>query len=173
MKLVLVLDPNADIQEWLSLSMRRRGLDVLATGDLQHALYLCKAASPSVILFESRIPGIRPQELVEQLRIAAPRAKLVLFTATHDPAGVARSLRVSGFIEKPTDTDLIEARLWSECMQAACEVSRVLCADTRSAADALAHTMRHARVLREQLLRVSNASRQISDRVAQRAAVTH
>lgn len=172
MKLVLVIDPNADIQEWLSVSMRERGLDVVATGDLRHALYLCKAASPSVILFESRIPGIPASELVEELRSAAPLAKLVLFTATHDPGTLARELRVSGFIEKLMDTDLIESRLWSECMQAACDVSRVLCADTRSASDALKSTMKHARVLREQVQRVSNTRRQLSVRIAQRSAAT-
>lgn len=110
---VLVVDDHPVVREGVALLMGK-GAAMHVAGTAQtggEAIAVARDLAPDLILLDLRLPDMLASETVEQLRLAAPRAKIVVFTAyaAHQALDTLRD-RVDGILLKDaTDTDLVAA----------------------------------------------------------------
>src|SRR4029453_18726939 len=92
-----------DTTSWISLlGYARTGRDGIA---------LAQDCQPDVVLLDLRLPDVPGPEMVQALRRATPTAKVVLFTAYADHAGLQPALDAGahGFVLKDADrADLVD-----------------------------------------------------------------
>ena len=83
---VLVVDDDAEIREWLRLSLSLRGwtVDEAVTGD--EAVQRLDAVEPDVVLLDHQMPGMTGIECAATLRKASGELRIILASAYIDPA---------------------------------------------------------------------------------------
>jgi two-component system nitrate/nitrite response regulator NarL len=92
-----------DTTPWISL------LGYARTG--RDGITLAEGSQPDVVLLDLRLPDVPGPEMVQALRHVAPTAKVVLFTAYADHAGLQPALDAGadGFVLKDADrADLVD-----------------------------------------------------------------
>src|SRR4029453_12786208 len=92
-----------DTTPWISL------LGYARTG--RDGITLAEGSKPDVLLLDLRLPDVPGPEMVQALRHVAPTAKVVLFTAYADHAGLQPALDAGahGFVLKDADrADLVD-----------------------------------------------------------------
>jgi CheY-like chemotaxis protein len=89
---VLVVDDDADIRDWLRLSLSLRGWTVeeAVTGD--EAVERLGAVQPDVVLLDHQMPGMTGIECAAALREASAELRIILASAYID-AGLTRRAR--------------------------------------------------------------------------------
>jgi len=111
---VLVVDDHPVVCEGVSLLVHSCS-DIVVTGSAssaEEAMTVARHTGPDVILLDLRLPDMLASEAVELLRRAAPRAKIVIFTAYagHRALRAAIEAGVEGCLLKDAaDTDLVDA----------------------------------------------------------------
>ena len=110
---VLVVDDHPVVCEGVSLLVHTSS-DIVVTGSARSAeegMAVARQTRPDLILLDLRLPDMLASEAVELLRMAAPKAKIVIFTAYagHRALKAAMEAGVDGCILKDAaDTDLVD-----------------------------------------------------------------
>lgn len=112
LKKALVVDDNDGIRRLLTEVLSHEGYSVdLASNGLQ-ALARIQACIPTVILLDSKMPGMGGIEVLTKITISYPEIPVILITAYIDDLGVKIALEsglVKHYLSKPFSlTDLIE-----------------------------------------------------------------
>ena len=111
---LLVVDDHPVVCEGVSLLVHS-STDIVVTGSArsaEEAVAVARQTRPDVVLLDLRLPDMLASEAVKLLRMAAPRAKIVIFTAYagHKALKAAIEAGVDGCLLKDAaDTDLVEA----------------------------------------------------------------
>jgi two-component system nitrate/nitrite response regulator NarL len=111
---LLVVDDHPVVCEGVSLLVHS-STDIVVTGSArsaEEAVAVARQTRPDVVLLDLRLPDMLASEAVKLLRMAAPRAKIVIFTAYagHKALKAAMEAGVDGCLLKDAaDTDLVEA----------------------------------------------------------------
>jgi two-component system, NarL family, nitrate/nitrite response regulator NarL len=111
---LLVVDDHPVVCEGVSLLVHS-STDIVVTGSArsaEEAVAVARQTRPDVVLLDLRLPDMLASEAVKLLRMAAPRARIVIFTAYagHKALQAAIEAGVDGCLLKDAaDTDLVEA----------------------------------------------------------------
>lgn len=111
---VLVVDDHPVVRDGMELlahtSSSIRIVGYAPSG--KEALRIAPAVNPCLILLDLRLPDMLAPELIRELRIVAPSAKVVIFTAYPDHPALDAALEAGayGFLPKDASrTDLVAA----------------------------------------------------------------
>jgi len=111
---LMVVDDHPVVCEGVSLLVHSSS-DIVVTGSARsadEAVAVARHIRPDVILLDLRLPDRLASEAVQLLRMAAPKAKIVIFTAYagHRALKAAIDAGVDGCLLKDAaDTDLVDA----------------------------------------------------------------
>jgi PAS domain S-box-containing protein len=96
---VLVLDDEEPVRLVVYHLLTSAGYEVETAASEQEALAVLGRAPCDVVLLDRSIPGKHPIELVQNLRRASPRSKVLYFTG--QPVGADELAVVDGLLQKP------------------------------------------------------------------------
>jgi CheY-like chemotaxis protein len=101
---VLIVDDDPGIRDFLIMVLSDEGYDVLAAPDGRVALDFAAEHRPDVILLDYTMPVCDgPQFAAAYRRHPAPRAPIVLVTASHEARRRAEEVHADAFLGKPFD----------------------------------------------------------------------
>jgi CheY-like chemotaxis protein/MinD-like ATPase involved in chromosome partitioning or flagellar assembly len=105
MKLVLVVDDDANVRKLLDFALQQAGFSVLTAASGNEGLRLAEEHHPDVAVLDVMMPGVHGYELCRRLR-ADPNtadAKVVFLTARSQPIDEQEALKAGGdlFLSKP------------------------------------------------------------------------
>lgn len=118
--LVLVVDDEAPIREFLTRWLKGSKYDTMEASNADAALALVSKQQPDVVLCDVRMPGHDGLWLVEQLRERFPRVAIVLATANEEvPPAIGLRRGVVKYLVKPFErravlTAVSNALKWRE-----------------------------------------------------------
>jgi two-component system, NarL family, nitrate/nitrite response regulator NarL len=111
---LLVVDDHPVVRDGIEMLARTHPAIAIAgyapTG--REGLRLAAALAPDVILLDLRLPDMLAPEIISELAVCAPRAKVVVFTAYPDHPAVRAALEAGAYGVLPKDasrTDLVAA----------------------------------------------------------------
>ncbi len=111
---LLVVDDHPVVRDGIEMLARTHPSIAIAgyapTG--REGVRLAAALAPDVILLDLRLPDMLAPEIVSELAVCAPRAKIVVFTAYPDHPAVRAALEAGAYGVLPKDasrTDLVAA----------------------------------------------------------------
>lgn len=110
---ILVVDDEAVQREMLQGFLEKLGYRVLTAADGEQALSCCARYPIDLVLLDQCMPGMNGDEVVERLRRANPRVKVILITAfgSVETAVKVMKLGVCDFIEKPVDLTCLREKI--------------------------------------------------------------
>jgi CheY-like chemotaxis protein len=88
---VLVVDDDAEIREWLRLSLSLRGWTVEEAVTADEAIQRLGVLRPDVVLLDHQMPGMTGIECAATLRAASDDLRIILASAYIDPALTKRA----------------------------------------------------------------------------------
>jgi signal transduction histidine kinase len=98
---VLVVEDEASVREIATRFLQHGGFDVLTAPDAGAALELLASAGPlDLVLTDSAMPGMRGEDLANEVARICPGLPVILMSGYADPAQPASSA-VAAFIQKP------------------------------------------------------------------------
>ena len=109
---VLVVDDDDTHRTALARALERRGLRVLAASSVGAALRLIEPAAPTFASIDLRMPGASGLELVRQLLVRHPSARVVVLTGYGSIATAVEAVKLGAidYLLKPADVhDLLRA----------------------------------------------------------------
>jgi CheY-like chemotaxis protein len=101
---ICIIDDNAMLSEALSFGLRDDGHEVLLARDGVEGAALVQSASPDIVLIDWNMPGVRGDQVAEQLRALGFVAIIILMSggsARDDLDARVRDGLVDHFMEKP------------------------------------------------------------------------
>jgi CheY-like chemotaxis protein len=99
---VLVVDDDADIREFLTMSLEEEGYQVLTAENGARALDLVDQQRPGVILLDMRMPVMDGWAFSQAYRqLPGEHAPIIVITAATDAARFAQQINADGFLAKP------------------------------------------------------------------------
>jgi CheY-like chemotaxis protein len=109
MSLVLVVDDEAAVREYVTDLLELEGHTVIAAADGPAALRCINETRPDCVLLDLMMPGMSGQEVLAEIRRidGGPHLPVVMLTAAanDDQAWKAWSAGVDYFLAKPFDAD--------------------------------------------------------------------
>lgn len=110
---LLVVDDDHDLRLVMSKAMQRAGFQVTSAADGSEALAAVGDEEPDLVLLDLHLPDIGGLELIPALREAAPRTRVVIFSAITASFMVEAGLAAGahGFIVKGVSARSIAAHL--------------------------------------------------------------
>ena len=111
---VLIVDDHAVVRQGLRLLLEARpDIEVVGeTADGQMALQMAQAAPPDVILLDLLMPGLSGLDVLERLKAAGVRSRVLILTSSREDHLVQQALAggADGYILKTTrSSDLVDA----------------------------------------------------------------
>ena len=122
--LVLVVDDEAPIREFLTRWLRASKYDTMEASNADAALTVIGEREPDVVLCDVNMPGHDGLWLMEQIRRRFPRVAIVLATANDEvPPAISMRRGVVDFLVKPFERRAVlaavsEALKWRETVAA-------------------------------------------------------
>jgi len=111
MSLVLVVDDDPSVREYVTDLLELEGHDVVAVPDGPSALLAIERSRPNCVLLDLMMPGMSGQEVLTEIRRmdGGPHLPVVMLTAAanDDQAWRAWTGGVDYFLPKPFDTDYL------------------------------------------------------------------
>jgi len=108
---LLIVDDHVLFRRGLTaLLASRADLEVVGdAGDAGEALKRAVCLQPDVILLDHHLPGVSGVDVIEGLRSAAPRAKVLMLTINEDGETLALALQrgAHGYLLKTVDSDVL------------------------------------------------------------------
>jgi two-component system response regulator RegA len=106
---VLVVDDDERFRVRLCQALVKRGWEVWAAADAEHALRVAEEKSPDLILLDLRMPGDSGLSVIEALRDLDPNTKIMMLTGYGSIATAlqAQKLGADHYLSKPADVDQI------------------------------------------------------------------
>ncbi|MGI9310385.1 MAG: response regulator [bacterium] len=110
---VLLIDDHSLFREGLVSLLKRRGIEIIASGDGRGAPDCADAFQPDVILLDLRMPEIDGLAVLAQLMRREIKAPVVMLTTSDDRADLAKALRngARGYLLKDMEPDELVAAL--------------------------------------------------------------
>jgi len=116
---VLIVDDDADIREMLAFTLGGHGLVTGQAADGAEALarlaQLHAGDAPPCVVLDLMMPGVDGFEVLARMRDEglAPGAKVLVLSCRGDEAALVRAweLGAVGYLTKPTDPDVLVARI--------------------------------------------------------------
>jgi len=103
---VLVVEDDAALRELLALILEGEGLGVETASNGKEALDLIAEHPPSLILLDMSMPVMDGWQFCRELdRRTGPRPRIVVVTASTDPAKRADEVHADGWLAKPFDRE--------------------------------------------------------------------
>ena len=125
MSSVLIIDDEGDVRDALSLVLGRAGFDVRSAEDGEAGIQACRELLPDVIITDMIMPKLDGAQLIRQIKLEQPGAKIVAISGgghfgpaayqpgaitTHAFLAAATSAGADRVLTKPFDAeDIIEA----------------------------------------------------------------
>ena len=108
---LLIADDDDTFREVLGRALSRRGFEVVLAPNATTAMELVRAQVPAYAVVDLRMPGVSGLSLVESLRQASDRMRIVVLTgyASITTAVDAIKLGATHYLAKPADADQIVA----------------------------------------------------------------
>ena len=93
--------------------LKRRGIEIIATGDGRAGLRQAAEFNPDIILLDLRMPDINGLEILEQFMQQKIRAPVVMLTTSSEQADLAEALRkgAKGYLLKDMEPDQLVAAM--------------------------------------------------------------
>lgn len=105
-KLILLVDDDTTIREFVSLVLQDEGFSVLTAAHGQEALRLVGKHEPALILLDMHMPLMDGWEFAQAYRqTSPPHAAIVVMTAAHAAHEAAADIQASDVLPKPFDID--------------------------------------------------------------------
>ncbi len=104
MKRVLLVDDQAAIRRLIS-EVLEEDFNIMSASNGEDAVGVAEKFKPDVILLDIGLPGISGIDLIPIFKEISPKSKILMLTGSisNSTMNQAKSLGVSGFIEKPFD----------------------------------------------------------------------
>ncbi len=103
---VLVVEDDASLRELLALILEGEGLEVDTAANGKEALERISARVPALILLDMSMPVMDGWQFCRELdRRSGPRPRIVVITASTDPAKRADEVHADGWLPKPFDRE--------------------------------------------------------------------
>lgn len=109
--LILVVDDDAGIQEFLQIALEDEGYEVMLTPDGKSALETLTTITPALIILDLMMPRMNGYDFVKALERQGRRATLPLLLLTADAQAQEKAaiMAVNAYLLKPFDLqDLLE-----------------------------------------------------------------
>jgi two-component system, chemotaxis family, chemotaxis protein CheY len=104
MSMVLVVDDDPTIRQFIQMALVDHGYEVLTAEDGQAALDLLRSNRPDLILLDMRMPVMDGWAFSRAYRTAGlPPSPIVVLTAARDAAQYAREIEADAYLAKPFD----------------------------------------------------------------------
>jgi len=102
---ILIVDDDPEIGAMLSDFLTLKGYSARAVPDAAAAVREIVAAPPDVVLLDISMPGLSGIDALPTIRAIAPRAVVIMISATEDAAIAKRALAYGAFdyLVKPID----------------------------------------------------------------------
>ena len=107
---VLLIDDEERLCEVLKLGLERSGpYEVGFATDGKTGLLMARKGAPDVILLDHHLPGVSGVDVIEGLRSAAPRARVLMLTINEDGETLVQALQrgAHGYLLKTVDSDVL------------------------------------------------------------------
>ena len=112
---ILLVDDEESNVDMLSRRLRRVGYDVSSARDGKEALDILSKRQVDLVLLDQMMPGMTGLDVLREVRLPGPRAKLpvIMVTAVSDSRAVAEALNsgANDYITKPVDFPIALARI--------------------------------------------------------------
>jgi DNA-binding response OmpR family regulator len=109
--IILVVDDNKGVLEFLLLLLSKHGLSVIGASSGNQCLDIVKSRPVSLIILDVMMPAMDGLEVCHELKKTTPSIPIILLTARDDMAtrAAAMDLGVSEFVAKPVNNrDLLD-----------------------------------------------------------------
>ena len=107
---VLIVEDDASLRELLAIILAGEGLEVETAANGKEALGRRAAGRPNVVLLDMTMPVMDGWQFCQELdRRGGPRPRIVVVTASTDPAKRADEVQADGWLAKPFDRDALIA----------------------------------------------------------------
>lgn len=110
---VLLIDDHLLFREGLVGLLKRRNIEIIATGDGSAAVQRATEFNPDVILLDLRMPEVNGLEVLDQLMHQQIAAPVVMLTTSSDQGDLAEALRkgAKGYLLKDMEPDVLVATM--------------------------------------------------------------
>jgi CheY-like chemotaxis protein len=114
---ILVVEDDPDSRIMLAMALEHAGLHVVTATNGVEAFNLARTHRPSLILLDLMMPTMTGEEFRRAQLATADIRKIpvVVVSAHHDAARIARRMRASGCLLKPIDFDKLAALVARYC----------------------------------------------------------
>ncbi len=110
---VLLIDDHSLFREGLVGLLKRRNIEIIASGDGHTAVQQAAAFNPDVILLDLRMPDLNGLEVLEQFMQQPSAAPIVMLTTSSEQTDLAEALRkgAKGYLLKDMEPDQLVAAM--------------------------------------------------------------
>ena len=110
---VLLIDDHSLFREGLVGLLKRRNIEIIATGDGRAGVRRAAEFKPDVILLDLRMPDVNGLEILEQFMAQKKTAPVVMLTTSNAQEDLAEALRkgAKGYLLKDMEPDELVAAL--------------------------------------------------------------
>jgi excisionase family DNA binding protein len=105
--LVLVVDDDARLREYVRANLEAEGYSVLEAGDAEEALQVLEGQRPDLVLLDVVMPGVDGWQLLQRMQERHGSIPVIMFSGTTDQEAATRaaSKGAQGFVGKPFDPE--------------------------------------------------------------------
>ena len=109
---VLVVEDEQEIRELMILHLERQGYRVTGCNSAEQALIELSRQSYQLITLDWMLPGLSGVDIVERIKISAPRSSVLMVTAKTEPQDIVAGLEkgADDYITKPFNLTVFLAR---------------------------------------------------------------
>lgn len=106
---ILLVDDDATYRDRLARALTTRGHQVETAGDAESAIAAARHHQPGGIVLDLKMPGRTGVAVIEELRAAAPGARIIILTGYGSIATAMEAVRLGAadYLTKPADADQI------------------------------------------------------------------
>jgi len=110
---LLVIDDDAVFRDRLGRAMEKRGFDVVAVDSVALGIEVAQESAPVFAVVDLRLGDGSGLDLVAELRLHAPRARIIVLTGYGNIATAVAAMKAGAvdYLPKPADADAIDAAL--------------------------------------------------------------
>ena len=110
---VLLIDDHSLFREGLVGLLKRRNIEIIATGDGRAGVRRAAEFDPDIILLDLRMPDVNGLEILEQFIAQKTRAPVVMLTTSSEQTDLAEALRkgAKGYLLKDMEPDQLVAAM--------------------------------------------------------------
>lgn len=101
----LVLDPDADLLEWVQTGLRHRKIACYSASDIERAVALARQNRPDVIFLDAEAPPFSLARKLEMLHSESTLRRVPVYLLTAGPQGASLPDSVQGILSKPFTLD--------------------------------------------------------------------